>query len=269
VDPQEPDNTDVQSVEETPVQRGRLAAFTDTLMSYVGPRDHHISDDEIFVMLLGGDDAEATAELRRAKGVTFPTYCVWKQKYGRLFFDDFVKLRRKERQRHYAIVGAVAVAAVLAIGVPIVGVVLSTVAKTEQQPAASVLPSGTRRPPLVGYQAAVGSNLAIVASQSPTAVSEPVPSTEPQTAADVPQATPSVDVPGYKIQVTAAPNMREGRAVVEQLTSAGYPAYISTAIVENREVIRVRVGPFETLAAAQEKASQLQTAGYKGAWISR
>ena len=265
---QEPHDSGVQSVEATPTRSGRVATVMDALSSLVRPGDGHIADDEIFAMLLGGDDAEATAELRRAKGVTFPMYCVWKQKYGHLFYDDLCRLRRKERQRHYAGVAAVVVGAVLGAGGLVAGVVSFSSGRSQQPAAASVLSSGQHRPPFAAYRAPVVSNPAVVATASPS-VASVLPPSEPQTSGEVAQTTQPVDQPGYKIQVAAAPNVRDGLAVVEQLTSAGYPAYLSTAIVANREVIRVRVGPFETLAAAQEKASQLQTAGYKSVWIAR
>jgi cell division septation protein DedD len=267
VELQEPHDSGVQPVDATPTRKGRVATVVDALWSKIGPSDGHIADDEIFVMLLGGDDAEATAELRRANGVTFPLYCVWKQKYGHLFYDDFRKLRRKERKRHYAGVAAVVAGAVLGGGGLVAGVISFTSGRIQPPTAVSVLSPGQHRPPFATYRAPVVSNPAFVTTPS-ASVAAALPS-EPQTGGEVAQATPAVDQPGYKIQVAAAPNVRDGRAVVEQLTSAGYPAYLSTAIVANREVIRVRVGPFETLAAAQEKASQLQTAGYKGVWIAR
>ena len=74
---------------------------------------------------------------------------------------------------------------------------------------------------------------------------------------------------GYRIQVTAADTDQQGRAVVAQLASQGYPAYITRAVVGNKDVFRVRVGPFETLPAAEEIATQLRSAGYAGVWIAR
>ena len=74
---------------------------------------------------------------------------------------------------------------------------------------------------------------------------------------------------GYRIQVTAADTDQQGRAVVAQLASRGYPAYMTRAVVGNKDLFRVRVGPFETLAAAEEMADRLQSAGYVGVWIAR
>ena len=74
---------------------------------------------------------------------------------------------------------------------------------------------------------------------------------------------------GYRIQVAAAASLEEGRTLLERLASAGYPAYLSRAVVNNTEVFRVRVGPFDDLPAAEEIASQLKRDGFNGAWIAR
>jgi cell division protein FtsN len=57
--------------------------------------------------------------------------------------------------------------------------------------------------------------------------------------------------------------------LLERLTSDGYSAYLSRAIVSNQEVFRVRVGPFDTLPAAEEMASKLHRDGYSDARIAR
>jgi cell division protein FtsN len=44
---------------------------------------------------------------------------------------------------------------------------------------------------------------------------------------------------------------------------------MTQAIVGNGEVFRVRVGPFDTLPAAEEMATRLRSDGYGGAWIAR
>ena len=64
---------------------------------------------------------------------------------------------------------------------------------------------------------------------------------------------------GYRIQVKAAESAREGREVVARLASQGYPAYMTRAVVGNSDVFRVRIGPFDTLTAAEETASQLRS----------
>ena len=80
--------------------------------------------------------------------------------------------------------------------------------------------------------------------------------------------TPNVET-GYRIQTTAEKSARDGRAAVTRLESKGYPAYMTQAVVGNSEVYRVRVGPFDTLAAAEEMAARLRSDGYGGAWIVR
>ena len=94
---------------------------------------------------------------------------------------------------------------------------------------------------------------------------EPTPAERPSRS-DAPTTTSG---PGYKIQVAAAPTLQEGHELLARLASGGYPAYLSRAIVSNTEVFRVRVGPFDTLPAAEEIASQLKRDGFIGAWIAR
>ena len=69
--------------------------------------------------------------------------------------------------------------------------------------------------------------------------------------------------------MTAAETEQQGHALVARLKSQGYPAYLMQAVVANRDVFRVRVGPFDTLPAAQEVATRLKSAGYAGVWRVR
>ena len=89
----------------------------------------------------------------------------------------------------------------------------------------------------------------------------------------VPQSRPRTQATtaetGYRIQVTAADTEQQGRDMVAQLVSAGYPAYMTAAVVGNKNVFRVRVGPFDSLPAAEKIAAQLRSGGYAGVWIAR
>jgi cell division protein FtsN len=44
---------------------------------------------------------------------------------------------------------------------------------------------------------------------------------------------------------------------------------MTRAVVGNSDVFRVRIGPFDTLSAAEETATQLRSDGFGGAWIAR
>jgi rare lipoprotein A len=106
-------------------------------------------------------------------------------------------------------------------------------------------------------------------AESPTPVSTSSPATLEPAAPPAPVLLAPTTEAGYKIQVAAAASVEEGRMLLERLTSAGYPAYLSRAVVSNTEVFRVRVGPFDALPAAEEIASQLKRDGFTGAWIAR
>ena len=244
--------------------------WRDALVARLRPADHHVTDDDVYAILNGTDDA-ATAELCAAKGVTLPMYCVWKRKYLRLTLDQVRAERRGERRRRYTAIGASMAAAVMVAGVVAVAAARAVVGSMEvaaQSPPVRVAALPEPAPIPRQQTAAVEARPASAARVAPAA-----PVSAPKAAAPRHQATPD-DVPavvetGYRIQVTAADNLEEGRAMVARLTSAGYPAYMTRATIGTSNVFRVRVGPFETLAAAEEAASRLRTAGYAGAWIAR
>jgi len=230
--------------------------WREALWACVHPADHHLSDEDIFTILNGEGDDAAVAELCATKGVTLPRYCVLKLKYRQLGLEQLRKARRREQRRRYTAVGAVALVATLliaGIGVALVGAVTSTVKSVTAAPSAAEVEPERRHspasPPVQTRTATVES-----ARAKPRVSADPVaPITET----------------GYRIQVTAAETDQEGRALVAQLASKGYPTYMTRATVGNRDVFRVRVGPFDTLPMAEEVAIQLRSAGYEGAWIAR
>ena len=57
--------------------------------------------------------------------------------------------------------------------------------------------------------------------------------------------------------------------MVARLTTKGYSAYLTRAVVGNSDVFRVRVGPFDTLSAAEVTAGRLRSDGFGDVWISR
>jgi DedD protein len=75
--------------------------------------------------------------------------------------------------------------------------------------------------------------------------------------------------PGYSVQVAAIRDLKDARTLSEQLTKAGYSAYLTTATVKQVRFHRVRVGPFETRQTAQKVAQQLETQGYQSPWITK
>jgi DedD protein len=75
--------------------------------------------------------------------------------------------------------------------------------------------------------------------------------------------------PGYSVQVAAFPDLEEARTLSERLSRAGYPAYLTTATVNQVRFHRVRVGPFQARQTAQEVAQRLETQGYQAPWITK
>lgn len=258
----------------TPAEPG--TSWREALSAWVQPRDHQVSDEDIFAILNGGSDGVTADDMCAALGVTLPMYCVWKSKYRKLDLDQIRDARRRERRRRHTGIGAAALITVL-LTAGIGATLLRAIAG--QQP---------NRP--TGQQANGPSALKTIpvsAVRRPTAVPAAAPEVRTSDRRSVPAAVPappspqalrpssphakpsSPQDPGYGIQVTAAETEPQGRALVAQLTSQGYPAYMQQAVVGNREVFRVRVGPFDTEAAARGMATQLKAAGYAGVWLVR
>ena len=231
--------------------------WRDALSAYLRPSDHYVSDEDIFAALNRGSEDMTAAELCAAIGVTVPMYCVWKSKYRQLDLDQLRQARRRELRRRYTAIGLALLAAVAftgAIGASLVWAVSSTFAgRAESSSAAPTLESDLKRTPLS-------------ASLEPNPVPAPARSATRQSPANVAAAIVET---GYRIQVMAAETLAEGHAVVAGLASQGYPAYLTRAVVGNKDVFRVRIGPFDTLSAAEEIANQLRSAGYGGAWIAK
>jgi hypothetical protein len=230
--------------------------WTDAVLASFRPSDHHVSDDEIFEILYTERDGETANDLCAAKGVTVPMYCVWKTKYRHLSLDELRKVRRREVWRARCLLTVLLTTAVVGGG----GIVfaLARAAYDTITVAKGGTPANLPSTPL--NRESLGSGQLAFAPPSPA------PLVEHRSRSDAPS---SITEPGYKIQVAAAENLQEGRVFLERLASAGYPAYLSRAIVSDIEMFRVRVGPFDTLSLAREIASQLQRDGYNGAWIAR
>ena len=235
----------------------------DAVFEFFRPSDHQVSDDEIFEILNAGSDGGTAADLCAAKGVTVPMYCVWKAKYRHLSLEELRTARRRELWRGRCQLGGLLAAAVLATGGLVAGLAWAaygTITAAADSPAAVVSVPATES---ARHQPAPAAPAQPSAARAPAQEAAPVDDRS-RTLAPSPIAEP-----GYKIQVAAAETLQEGRAIVDQLTAAGYPAYLARATVSNAEVIRVRVGPFDTLSSAEEAASRLRRNGFNGAWIAR
>ena len=234
--------------------------WRDALSAYVRPSDYRVSDEDIFAILNGQSDGVTAAELCAAIGVTVPMYCVWKMKYRQLDLDQLRQARRRELRRRYTAIGLVVLTAVAftgGIGASLVWAVSSAfTGRTELSSAGATLESDRRPSPLS-------------ARLEPSPVSAPARHGTTATRQAPANVAPAIVETGYRIQVVAAETSAEGHAVVARLASQGYPAYLTRAVVGNKDVFRVRIGPFDTLSNAEEIATKLRSAGYAGVWIAR
>ena len=222
--------------------------WSDIIVASFRPSDRHLTDDELYALINANADRADTAELLTAKGVTLPTYFVWKSKYRHLKLDELRERRRWELWRLRALAGALTIGALAIVGAGVFG--LARVV----QPA----PASTADPSIASTRPTTAPD----ARDDAARPGEPAPVAAPTASAAIPDE-------GYKIQVAAPPTAGEARDLVTRLTSTGYAAYMSRAAVGTKEVFRVRVGPFDTLAAAGAVASRLHRDGYPDAWIAR
>ena len=240
------------------VQVEPVTTWREALTARVRPNDHHISSEEIFAILNGLSDGDTAAERCAASGVTVPMYCVWKSKYQQLDLHQLRKARRNEQHRRYAVIGLVLLTAVVLTGGAAAALVWA-VSSTSK-----ILAESTLAIPAIGSDdpqnpPSGGGAVNLIRARAVSAADSRSPA----------DAAAAIVKPGYRIQVRAAESDREGRALVDRLTSQGYAAYMTRAVVDNSDVFRVRVGPFETFSAAEEIAARLRSDGYDGAWISR
>jgi hypothetical protein len=237
-----------------------VTTWREALSARLRPADYRIADEDIFAILNDGGEGQTAAERCAALGVTVPMYCVWKSKYRQLSLDELRSARRREQRRRSTAIGAVVLVAALSAGGAVAGLSWAMVSAftgpTQSPPESAVTESRVPSPP--------------AAAPAQTRIADK-PAAKGATIAPPPRfdAETTIAETGYRIQVTAAETESEGRALVARLTAAGYPAYMTRAVVENRNVFRVRIGPFETLPSAEATAAQLRSAGYAGAWIAR
>jgi cell division septation protein DedD len=251
---------EVQDTDSDVAQVETRTTWREALLARLRPVDHHVSDEDIFIILNDDSQELTAADLCANSGVTVPMYCVWKSKYRQLTLDELREARRGEQRRRYTMIGLTLFITTLAIGGVIVGLswaMLSAFTASTAASSATATPAAGLEPSRVSRQ------------PQPEPVAEPATTMAPFVAQSRPRTQATTAETGYRIQVTAAETEQEGRDTVAQLLSAGYPAYMTTAVVGNKNVFRVRVGPFETFPAAEKIAEQLRSAGYAGTWIAR
>jgi cell division septation protein DedD len=244
-----------------------------TLLSGLRGPGRGPTDDFIFATLRAAEDGANIAALCAARGVTVPTYCLWKAKYGALTLADLRRQRRQEAVRARLQGAGVAAALAATLGA---GLWLITGASDAEQTGAGM--SREAAEPVISPE---------MAAPTPTAAESGTATTAADTAFTVAAAealrarAPSRgQAPGarvqpstaesYAVQVAAFPEPQQARRMVEQLALAGHTAHVLPATLSsNVEVFRVRVGPFASRQAAEQTLGQLEREGYQGPWIAR
>jgi cell division septation protein DedD len=275
-----------------------VTTWRDALLARLHPADHRISDEDIFAILNEEGDGQTAAELRAAHDVTVPMYCVWKAKYRQLSLEELRQARRREQRRRYTIAGVILLASTLSLGGIAVGLswammsvlmgsasASSTIAAAasaldagSKDPAPRTINAGSKGPAPRTIDAGSKDPERDAGSKDPerdagskdperdAGSKDPAPRT-PAPSRSVVEATAAET--GYRIQVTTADTEQLARTAAAKLESAGYPAYVTHVVVNNNSLFRIRVGPFETLPAAEKTANELRAAGYAGVWIAR
>jgi cell division septation protein DedD len=222
-------------------------------------RSKRFTDEQIFDLLRAaeGEGVEKSA-LCEASGITVPTYCLWKARYGKLTLDDLRRARAIESKRAAArrvLVAGGIVVMLAAVGLSVNAWFLPSALVTQPRPA-----TAARRERAPAVPVAPAAPTQSMESPHASAPAGPVPAAGGQ---------PSPGNAGYSVQLAAVPDMPEASEKVEQLASAGYAAYVLPTTAGDLTLYRVRIGPFESLGDAQDVVRRLRRDGYEGAWISK
>jgi cell division septation protein DedD len=251
---------EAQDTDSAVAQVEAVTTWREALLARLRPADHSVGDEEIFALLNDESDGHTAAELCARSGVTVPMYCLWKAKYRQLSLDELRHARRREQRRRTTVIGVVLLAATLSTGGVVAGLSWAMLSAF----------TGSTESPSANAAAAVTSDVESGQTAAPVAAAQTAakPAAEIVTV-DPPLRSDAKAETGYRIQIAAADSEQQGRAMVAELAAAGYPVYTTHAVVGNKNVFRVRVGPFDTLPAAEEMAARLRSAGYAGVWIAR
>jgi cell division septation protein DedD len=193
--------------------------------------------------------------------------------------------RLRARRKRWATIAALA--ALVVLSVCAAGVLVGMLNRSQSQKAASAnVPENPLKPRPTAPAATVtipvpAQNRQSAAAAEPTrqspTVRRPAPgadaappvglgaSSTSVNAQDIETANPN----GYVVQVAAVPNLQEARAVLAQLTEAGYPAHLTAKIVDRVELYRVRVGPLKSRPVAEEIARRLEREGHRSPWVTK
>jgi cell division septation protein DedD len=211
-------------------------------------------------------------------------YFPWRGKYNGRTPLEVRNLKRHTRGIRRAIVAAVAAV----LGVLIIGaadmMIWPDASGSLESAALAIAPGNPVEPEPTAAAVAVAIPVAEPSLQGAVVMKSPLPSptasqpavadtrspniaasVTPADSADIKKRDPS----GYVIQVAAAPQLEEARAVLAQLAVSGHPAYLTAKIVDGVELYRVRVGPFTSRSAAEDVARRLEHEGHRGLWVTK
>jgi DedD protein len=216
------------------------------------------------------------------------TYYAWKAKYAGLTPSGVRNRRLRDRRKRQTTMAAFGVL-VLCVGAA--GMFVTTRNASQPPNAASQPPNASANAPensLESPPAAPAATVTIPAAAPDTqgtagggalqssAVRPPSQGADAESAglrAGAPWANAedieSADPNDYVVQVAAVPDLREARAVLDQLAEAGYHAYLTAAVIDQVELYRVRVGPLKSRNEAQDIARRLEREGHRAPWVTK
>jgi len=258
------------------------SGWTARALALFRAENDRFTDEEILMVLRGGEAGLRLADVCGALGIRAATYFTWKFKYNGLTPSEVRNRRRRERTKRRATI--LAYAAVVVLSVAVAGRVLripnisrspgasANASENPLEPRPTPAATATIPVPAPNLESAGAEGRAL---QSP-AVHQPKQGDDGQPVGPHASAT-SVNVEdieaaapnGFVVQVAAVPDLQEARAVREQLAEAGYPAYLSAKTVDRVELYRVRVGPLKSWPVAQEVARRLEREGHREPWVTK
>jgi cell division septation protein DedD len=253
---------------------GWRAEWTARARALFATDDDRFTDEEILMILCAGEGGLKLADVCAAGGIRPATYYIWKAKYHGLTPAHVRNRRVRERRKRRASMAGIALvvlsigAAALLIGMPRAFRSQQASANASEKtltPRQTVPASALTTPasaPDVHRAAAAGQPAPEINSVQPGGIGASATSVSRQ-------EIKTADPPGYAVQVAAVPDLREARAVLQQLEEAGYHAYLTAKIVDRVELYRVRVGPLQSRPAAEEVARRLEREGHRAPWVTK
>lgn len=97
----------------------------------------------------------------------------------------------------------------------------------------------------------------------------PAPVAAPTAAAPAPTVYRDLQAGEMAVQVFSSADEQQARAILRQLKAAGYTVFLSPLATGNRQMFRVRVGPYTDRAAAERVADEVKQRFKLETWIAK